>query len=174
VASKNPVKLAAATHGFQRMFPADALTVDGVNVPSGVRDQPMSDDETLLGATHRARAALDAIPLADYAVGIEGGCEDSAHGLSVFAWIVVIGRDGRLGRSRTAMFYLPEEIARHVRDGLELGDADDIVFGQSNSKQQNGSVGLLTGDVLTRETYYTEALILALIPFKNPTLTFAG
>ncbi|MEM6529629.1 MAG: DUF84 family protein, partial [Chloroflexota bacterium] len=59
-----------------------------------------------------------------------------------------------------------------VRGGMELGDADDIVFGRSNSKQQTGSVGLLTGDALTRETYYLHAVVLALIPFKNPAFTF--
>jgi non-canonical (house-cleaning) NTP pyrophosphatase len=33
-----------------------------------------------------------------------------------------------------------------------------------------GAVGILTGDVLTRTTYYEPAIILALIPFKNPEL----
>jgi non-canonical (house-cleaning) NTP pyrophosphatase len=37
-----------------------------------------------------------------------------------------------------------------VESGKELGDADDIVFGKSNSKQQNGAVGILTHDIITR------------------------
>ena len=61
-----------------------------------------------------------------------------------------------------------------MRQGIELGHADDQVFGRSNSKQQNGSVGLLTGDVVDRTAYYVQAVILALIPFKNPTLTFTA
>ncbi len=52
--------------------------------------------------------------------------------------------------------------------GLNLGDADDQVFRRTNSKQGSGAVGLLTDDVVTRTTLYEQAVILALIPFKNP------
>jgi non-canonical (house-cleaning) NTP pyrophosphatase len=47
-----------------------------------------------------------------------------------------------------------------------------MVFGRSNSKQQNGSVGILTHDVIDRTAYYVHAVILALIPFVNLQLTF--
>ena len=47
------------------------------------------------------------------------------------------------------------------------GDADDVVFERSNSKQANGAVGLLTGDVITRASLYAHAVVLALIPFRN-------
>jgi non-canonical (house-cleaning) NTP pyrophosphatase len=53
---------------------------------------------------------------------------------------------------------------------MELGEADDVYFGLSNSKQANGAVGLLTGNVLTRASFYEQAVIFALIPFKNPDL----
>jgi non-canonical (house-cleaning) NTP pyrophosphatase len=76
------------------------------------------------------------------------------------------------GKARTATFYLPQEVITLVQRGIELGHADDMVFGRSNSKQQNGSVGLLTEDVITRLTYYSHAVVLALIPFKNEALQF--
>ena len=57
-----------------------------------------------------------------------------------------------------------------MRQGLELGQADDIVFGRSNSKQANGAVGILTDDVIDRAQLYEPAVIFALIPFKNPDL----
>jgi non-canonical (house-cleaning) NTP pyrophosphatase len=91
--------------------------------------------------------------------------------LESFAWVVVIGEGERTGKARTAFYYQPLEVARLVRGGLELGHADDVEFGRSNSKQGNRSVGLLTGDV-DREGYYVQAVILALIPFKNRELTF--
>ncbi|MEA2092675.1 MAG: DUF84 family protein, partial [Patescibacteria group bacterium] len=52
-----------------------------------------------------------------------------------------------------------------IKEGKELGEADDIVFQRNNSKQENGAVGILTGDVVDRTKCYTEAVILALIPF---------
>ncbi|HQA29691.1 MAG TPA: inosine/xanthosine triphosphatase, partial [Brevefilum fermentans] len=86
-----------------------------------------------------------------------------------FAWVVVLSGE-RVGSSRTAHFKLPAEVKNLVEAGMELGDADDVVFGIENSKQKSGAVGLLTGDVVTRKTLYEQAVILALIPFKQPEL----
>lgn len=173
VASTNPVKIQAALAGFRLMFPNEIFEARGVSVPSGVSDQPMSDEETLQGARNRVYAVKEAAPEADYWAGIEGGCEERFGRLWAFAWLVVLG-DGLTGESRTATFALPEEVAALVRQGVELGDADDRVFGRSNSKQGNGAVGILTADVIDRAGYYEHAAALALIPFKNRTLSFVG
>ncbi|GAB1316995.1 hypothetical protein MFIFM68171_07205 [Madurella fahalii] len=172
-ASLNPVKISAALKGFKLMFPDTSYTAQGVSVPSGVPDQPISDATTLLGAQNRAANARALEPNADFWVGIEGGIdEDEAGSMRNFAWVVVITKEGKIGKARTGTYYLPEETATLVRGGLELGEADDVVFGGNNSKQKNGSVGLLTGDVIDRTAYYVQAVILALIPFKNRGLTF--
>jgi non-canonical (house-cleaning) NTP pyrophosphatase len=76
------------------------------------------------------------------------------------------------GKARTGAFMLPQEVATLVRSGVELGHADDQVFGRSNSKQTNGAVGLLTADLIDRQHYYEHAVVLALIPFKNTALTW--
>jgi inosine/xanthosine triphosphatase len=171
VASTNPVKIEAALSGFQAMFPDETFTVRGVSVPSGVSAQPMSDEETLQGALNRAHAVRDLHPDADFWAGIEGGCEEKHDELWAFAWVVVLAGDS-VGKSRTGAFTLPHEIAELVRQGVELGIADDRVFGRSNSKQGNGAVGILTADVIDRAGYYQHAVVLALVAFKNPTLTF--
>ncbi len=176
VASTNPVKIQSALNGFQRLFPGQTFTARGLAVPSGVSAQPMTDAETRQGARNRAAAARAAAPAADYWVGIEGGCELVPDGapagsaaLAVFAWVVVQGPD-RAGQGRTGQFFLPEAVAALVRQGVELGEADDRVFGRVNSKQGNGAIGLLTGDVIDRAQYYEHAVIMALVPFKNPAL----
>lgn len=171
VASTNPVKIQAALTGFQQLFPDEQFEARGVSVPSGVSDQPMSDEETLAGALNRARAVRDMTPDADFWAGIEGGCEEKHGDLWAYAWVVVLG-EGWVGKSRTAAFALPHEIADLVRQGVELGEADDRVFGRSNSKQGNGAVGILTGDVIDRAGYYAHAVVLALVPLKNPSLRF--
>ncbi len=171
VASNNPVKIGAALGGFQRMWPDESFTAEGISVPSGVSDQPMGDEETLLGAHNRAVGARAAVPKADYWIGIEGGCAEGAGGLEAFAWVVALGRDTS-GRSRTGMFMLPEEVAVLVRGGMELGHADDAVFSRTNSKQEDGSVGLLTGGAIDRKAYYEHAVVLALIPFRHAELHF--
>lgn len=171
VASTNPVKIEATRLGFAGTFPGTDWDFQGIAVPSGVSDQPMSSAETLRGAHNRALAAAERHPQAAYTVGIEGGVEDEEGGMAVFAWVVVQS-GGRVGRAKTATFYLPDEVAVLVRAGQELGTADDVVFGRSNSKQDNGSIGLLTDDAITRTSYYVQAVIMALIPFKKPRFTW--
>jgi inosine/xanthosine triphosphatase len=169
IASGNPVKVQAVHNGLRRMFPAVALELSTVAVSSGVGHQPMSDAETLAGALNRAENAAALAPEADLWVGIEGGVQGIGAELAAFAWVVVRSQE-RTGKGRTGTFFLPPAVAELVRHGVELGDADDRVFGRSNSKQENGAVGILTGDVIDRAALYEEAMILALIPFKNEAL----
>jgi inosine/xanthosine triphosphatase len=169
IASQNPVKIEAIRQGFSSMFPAKEFSFEGISVPSGVSDQPMSDAETLQGAKNRVKNAQLTDKSADFWVGIEGGIESRGHEMEAFAWIV-IKSSARAGKARTTSFFLPPKVAELVQGGMELGDADDVVFGHENSKQKNGAVGLLTGDVVTRTSLYRQAVELALIPFKQTQL----
>lgn len=169
IASTNPVKIEAVKLGFQKMFPDQEFELTGISVSSGVADQPMSNQETFDGAKNRVDNAATQSPGADFYVGIEGGLDEIAHEMEAFAWVLIKSGE-KYGKSRTGTFFIPQEVARLVKGGMEMGKADDIVFRRENSKQQNGAVGILTHDAMTRTTYYTEAVVLALIPFKNPEL----
>ena len=168
VASKNPVKLEAVEDGLAELI-QEEIELTGVSVDSGVSDQPMSDAETLKGAETRIKNAQVQFPAYDFYIGIEGGVEETISGLMAFAWIV-ISNYAKTGQARTASFFLPTEVARLVHQGMELGDADDVVFSKSNSKQQNGAIGLLTNDTITRKSLYMPAVQMAFIPFLNPEL----
>ena len=167
VGSKNPVKLQATLKAFEKAFPGSPVTVSGCHAESGVSDQPMSDEETLQGAKNRALHCRQATPDADFWVGLEGGCQAEGTQLEAFAWMAVLSNTQQ-GQARTAAFHLPPAVADLINQGYELGDADDQVFGQKNSKQHSGAVGILTRDVIDREAYYEHAMVLALIPFMHP------
>ena len=166
VGSKNPAKIAAVEQAFSKVFPGRDLNISGHSAESGVGDQPMGDHETLTGAFNRARYCRQAIPDADFWVGLEGGCQFDGEDLEAFAWMVVISLSIE-GKARTSTFILPPSVAKLVKGGMELGHADDLVFKRENSKQKNGAVGILTNDLIDRSSYYEQALILALIPFMN-------
>jgi inosine/xanthosine triphosphatase len=169
IASKNPVKKQAILSGFQDVFPQQIFSITPIDVPSGVSDQPVGDEETRLGAANRLAAARLLHPTADYWAAIEGGVSDVDDQLSAYAWIVI--SDGqRTGWSRSASFFLPPGVADLVHQGVELGEADDRFFGRQNSKQINGAVGILTADKVDRIELYRHAVLLALIPFINPLL----
>ncbi len=172
VGSTNPVKLTAVQTGFGAMFPRERFNFRGIDVPSGVSEQPQNDAETLQGAKQRAANAQEQVPEADFWVGIEGGVDglpDNSETLLAFAWVVVLSTEQR-GCARTGAFVLPAPVTKLVSSGLELGEADDQVFGTQGSKLHNGAVGLLTHDVLTRDGFYAQAVQLALIPFINTQL----
>ena len=173
VASKNPVKIAAARSALEQAFPHKTLEVQGISVPSGVSDQPMTDEETYRGAKQRVLNAQAAHSEGDMWIGMEGGVEMKNGYLHAFAWMYVLSR-GQTGEARTASFTLPPAVAKLVQQGVELGVADDQVFGTQNSKHHQGAVGLLTNNIITRETLYSPALVMALIPFLQGELYEKG
>ena len=170
IASTNPIKAKAALAGFECMFSAEHFSIQQVRTTITLPSQPATDEETLGCAEKRAFNVRDLAPDSDFWVGIEGGIADWSIGMGAFAWVVIIDRKGRIGRGRTGEFFLPENVASLVRQGVELGKADDRVFSRNNSKQGSGAIGLLTGDVIDREGLYIPAVVFALIPFRNPEL----
>lgn len=169
ISSKNPVKVKATKQAFTLVFPDQTFDFVEVSAASGVADQPLSSQETITGAANRAANAAVVHPQADYYVGIEGGIEQTDLGMESFAWAVIQGQT-KTGKARTSTFFLPTKVAELINQGMELGAANDVVFTKHNSKQQTGAVGSLTGDVIDRTKFYVDALVLALIPFRNPDL----
>lgn len=167
VGSENPSKLKAVQLGFQAVFPEHEFVFLTAEVSSNVSRQPMDDQETLTGARNRAHNARQACTQADYWVGLEGGLsalDGGEESLAAYSWIYIFGKS-QTGFARSASYLLPNKIADLIRQGMEQGEADDLVFGQANSKQASGGVGLLTNDLITRAELYAMAVKLALIPF---------
>jgi len=167
IASRNPAKLRAVREAFSLQFPGESIEYFPASVDSGVSDQPRSDDETRVGARTRARNASQLMPDADFWVGLEGGIDQVDDYLVAFAWMAVQGTTGRIGEARTVTLPLPPAVKALVDDGMELGEANDTVFATVNSKHRGGAFGLLTSGIYTRESVYTEALVIALVPFVN-------
>lgn len=166
VGSENPVKINCVAEAIVAFW-SGARAV-GVGTDSGVSAQPGSDREMFVGALNRAQQALAKTPEAMFGAGLEGGTLDAEDGMWAYAWIVVVDRQGRIGKGQSGRFLLPEPIAEMVRDGIELGEADDRFFGRSNSKQKDGAVGILSDGVVNRLDLYKPAVIFALLPFVHP------
>jgi len=166
VGSTNPVKIAAVKAVLARA--GSMAGVESIAVPSGVRDQPIGDAETVRGATQRARAALE-VAGADLAVGLEGGVVEEADGnMRTCAWAAVVARDGRVGVGGSLSMPLPDRVAALVRDGVELGHAMDRVSGGHDTKWGAGAVGILTAGLVDRQRAYESLVAYALAPFLAP------
>ncbi|GMV09558.1 MAG: hypothetical protein AMXMBFR55_12920 [Gemmatimonadota bacterium] len=162
VGSRNPVKVAAVAHVVRRLH-ASAI-VEGIQVPSGVPDQPVGDDEPRRGAAARARAARAALD-ADNGVGLEGGIVEDGHlGMRTCAWAAVALRDGREFFGGSLAMPLPPAVAELVRGGTELGHAMDALTGESDTKHGAGAVGILTNGLIDRQRAYEVLVTYALSP----------
>lgn len=164
VGSLNPIKYAAAESVLKPLHPEIKLT--GIAVPSGIDDQPWSDEETRQGALNRARAAQAATG-ADLGIGLEGGLTRTELGIMTCAWCAVVSADGMVGIGGGAHMMLPEAAQAMLANGLELGAVMDHLSGQHNTKHAAGAIGILTDGLETRQTAYAHILRLALAPFRS-------
>ncbi len=165
--STSESKLHAATAVCARAFP-DADIVP-VSVDSAVAAQPTREEETILGARHRAREARR-VADADLGIGIEGGVHQDAHGAWLCAWAAVVDRSGREGLGSGIRFPLPAWVAERALRGEELGVIVDTHLGTSDAHEALGAIGLLSGGLLDRQAALEQALLAALAPFLRADL----
>ncbi|CAM9545478.1 unnamed protein product, partial [Choristocarpus tenellus] len=184
--SKSAAKIAAVREAFLLVFPDHEVDIVGSITVSGVPDQPIGDDTTKAGAINRARAASlayatdhnGAIP--SFAVGLEERTTDdacpakevtgatTASSMYCFAWAAVLSSAGEWGLSRTGSFTVDKRVADLVsHQGIELGLACDQVFSTAEGKGQGGLVGIVTKGLITRTSFYSHALVLALAPHTS-------
>lgn len=126
-----------------------------------------------MGAENRVKYCRDKDRLAetkaDYYVAMEGGVDNFQYGPATFAYIAIANQD-RISIGRSAILPLPNIVYKALLQGEELGDVMDRLFGTENIKQKGGAIGLLTKGNATRESNYTQAILLALAPFLNAEL----
>lgn len=172
IASQNPVKLKATEIAFKAIFPEQKIEVKGQETNSGVSEQPQTDAETFRGAQNRVTQIRMLQPQATYWVGIEGGIDYHEGHAEAFAWVVIQNKEFT-GKARSCSFQLPWKVDKLLKKGYELGLANDMVFGQEDSKRKGGAVGSLTEGAVTRTDLYVQPVKLALIPMLKPHLFHA-
>lgn len=166
IGSKNPVKVNAAANAMTLLFPEYQIQTFGMDAPSGVPSQPMTDSDTRQGAVNRVNYCQQHAE-ADYYFAMEGGVDNFEFGPAAFAYIA-IAHKARLSIGRGALLPLPMQVYLALEAGEELGHVMDRLFNAVNIKQKGGAIGLLTHGYATRESNYTQAIILAMAPFLNP------
>ncbi|MCK8044751.1 inosine/xanthosine triphosphatase [Shewanella sp. 1CM18E] len=168
VGSKNPVKVAAAHNALERLFPEYEIQCQGVDAPSLVADQPMTEAETKLGAINRVKYCQNQYQ-ADYFIAMEGGVDLFEDGPATFAYIA-IAHNSQVSIGRGAQLPLPMKVYQALSQGQELGHVMDAMFDTVNIKQKGGAISLLTNGNETRQSNYTQAIMLAMAPMLHPEL----
>lgn len=179
VGSTNPAKVAPVRDVLGAVF--GHCRVNPVDVPSGVRAQPLSVEETTEGARRRAQAALRAMPGAAWGVGIEGGIHverpagpGSEQPQGCRGWLVTVAAiadgEGRVSVGEGMRLLIPSPMVARVLRGEELADVVDSVFGTRGARTDPGAVGYLTRGLVTRPELVRVAFVAALAPRLFPSL----
>ncbi|TYS69114.1 DUF84 family protein [Sutcliffiella horikoshii] len=151
VGSRNPAKY-KAVHNAMRELEMEAETIN-LEVESGVSKQPMTDQETIEGALHRARGALKEIEDADFAIGLEGGVVlDSTPSASVMVcnWGALVAKDGMEYIAGGARIPLPDAFKQEILTGKELGDIMDEYCQRKDIRKHEGALGIFTEGAVSR------------------------
>ena len=160
-------------------FLSDELRLIARAVPSGTASTPLSSAELMEGARRRAQGLFDVLSeegnVPALSIGLEGGLRTETAGagdervVSLEAWAYATdGVNGFFGSS--GCLPLPDELVRAVlEDGADLGPAADEFYGQQDVAGRQGTFGILTAELVTREEAFVRALLHALAPFYNAT-----
>jgi inosine/xanthosine triphosphatase len=156
---------------FPDFLAGGPIRLEAREVPSGVPSTPRNFGESMEGARKRAQRAYQGLRSEGLeprlGIGLEGGltCQSDVTFLEAWAY-VTDGARGHFGSSGSIP--LPDELARDVMSGGEdLGAAADRYFQTREIAAREGTFGVLTGMMVSREEAFRRALLHALAPFYN-------
>lgn len=148
VGSKNPAKIKAVKEVFSENY-----SIESCNAPSGVSNQPMTDEETKIGAVNRAITSAKT-PGASAGIGLEGGVMRIGERLYICNWGALATEDGKVYTAGGARIPLPVSIEDMLTEGIELGDVIDKWTNRKGIRNREGAVGILTNGLITRDEMF--------------------
>ncbi|QGH35364.1 DUF84 family protein [Gracilibacillus salitolerans] len=153
IGSYNKAKVKAV----QRIF-VDA-TIRSADVASGVHAQPKSDMETMQGAINRAKASKQTEGHC-YGIGLEGGIMQINSQVFLCNWGALVTPDDHLYIASGARIPLPDEIAKPLLNGQELGEMMREWTKINDIRHHQGAIGIFTDSHVSREDMFTHVVKL--------------
>lgn len=157
IGTHNRAKLKAVQNVVNTYF--DDIEFLEVDVPSNVSSQPFSDEETRQGAINRALNTLEATG-AELNFGLEGGVREIDGIMYCCNWGALALKNGQVLTAAGAQFMLPEEIAKKLRAGKELGPIMDEYTNEKDTRHHKGAIGVLTANLVDRKEMFEHIVTL--------------
>jgi inosine/xanthosine triphosphatase len=177
IASTRAPKINGVKRAIERLMPLIIpeqlpVHVESVEAVSGISEMPLTLDETIRGAKNRAanafrRSADEQV----ISIGVEGGLFIMDGVTYLQSWSCAFnGVAFHLGSS--GAIALPKQLSDAViEEGMELSAAIDRFSSLSDVRSKQGTYGILTDDLVTREDSFELATLFALMPFFNRKFT---
>jgi non-canonical (house-cleaning) NTP pyrophosphatase len=186
IASIRKPKVEAVKAVFARLAPrlAAGTTGEGLvflefEIDSSAEETPTSLERLLQGAKARGQNLREHCRerqmWIEIAVGLEGGLfsiERESIGRLTFlqSWAYVTS-DGRESFGASGAIQVPPSIAHPVLDEHQsLSDVIDRIALQNGIRSNQGTWGVLSQDLISRQASFEMALTSALAPFYNPAM----
>lgn len=169
VGSLNVVKVSAVKEIIKEYDFLRGADVIGMDVDSGVGEQPKTLEETIRGARNRAKNCFCDC---EFSFGIEGGITEIPYTISGYMNIEVCaafnGKDFFIGLA-SGFESPPKAIDLIVRKGFDMSEAyySCGLTDNPNLGSKEGAIGLLTKGRLNRKGYTKQAITTALIYLEN-------
>lgn len=144
-----------------RVFGASQIV--GVDVSSGVTDQPLDERTTIEGALNRARRALGMHPDASAGLGLEAGLVDidGVFNLLCVAAVVTPAQVTSIGKN-SKMIPLPRIVSDDVRSGKQFGEEIRAYLKDNKTKMDMGEIALIE-ELINREQSFESAIVDAFL-----------
>ena len=152
----------------------------GIEVDSGVAEQPVGYEEIGCGARNRARAAWSGLG-GDLAVGVEDGLvrAELLDGAVYNVGCAAVYDGERFSLGLSSGFPYPPEVAQTALSGEPVGPLFDAFYARAVGERERepsslsvGNVGRLTLGALPRAEYTRHAVLCALVRFLHPDFYF--
>ena len=184
VGTGNRCKLAAVAAVQARIVQISGHVLTSHKVESGIKDQPDSLDETIVGAQNRARTSWEeantettessTIPVQVLALGIESGLFfTQPDGRCFDVCVCSSTTDGiNFNQGMSCAFEIPPPVVKFVKEGMDLSQASNAagLTNNPNLGEAEGLIGILSGGRVTRQQYTEQAVEMALMFIGNEEL----
>ncbi|MGH1041270.1 inosine/xanthosine triphosphatase [Bacillus wiedmannii] len=159
VGSKNKTKVGAVEKVWKD------VTITSLSVPSGVANQPFTDEETMQGAVNRAKRALQEGE-AQIGIGLEGGVMKTEHGLFMCNWGALATSTGKTFVAGGARIKLPDDFLAPLEDGKELSEVMGEFVQRKDIRSHEGAIGIFTDDYVDRTELFVHVVKLLVGQYK--------
>lgn len=172
VGSLKPFKIDIAYRAISEFLHDVSLSTEGLQVESGVDEQPLSLDSTIEGAMNRSYNALLANTSSSFGIGLEGGVYLQGNQMFVVdvAAISVATDPIQTFVGESCHYNLPDEVAQLVLAGKTLSEAMFIYLGQEvplDTIKHLGAIYFLSSGRLNRDLANKKALERALVKMHS-------
>ncbi len=151
VGSKTGVKVKSTQNALEK----ENVIIMPCPARSKVQDQPLTEEETKLGALNRAKDCL-AKTDAEIAFGLESGVFFKDDEVYLCNWGVLIDRNDKMFVTNSPNILLPKEFRDDLLSGKPLKDIIHDFTGMETEDNNTCAIALFTNHSFSREKQFTE------------------